>query len=167
MQLAAQLVSHFVLQSTVGAIVVHFVSQWSLQHAPHDASQSVELPFVVQLALQPDLQRALQSVEQVVEPGFAVQVVVQSLTQLAVHVSEAVALHCALHDSSSLAAQHVSKLAGAHWVVHSLGVVISLQLALAVTSISPQAEIPAWAIRGATVRAAKLRARIDTGRRMV
>ena len=94
-------------------------------------------------------------------------VVVQSLTQLVVQVSSALALHVALQDCSYLAAQHDSKLAGSHCVTHSLGVVTSWQLAVAATSMLPHAAMPAWAIRGATVRAAKLRARIDTGRMMV
>jgi hypothetical protein len=39
-QLAVQLVLHFVLQSSLGGMVTHCVSQWSLQQAPHEAWQS-------------------------------------------------------------------------------------------------------------------------------
>jgi hypothetical protein len=162
-QLAVQLVPHFVVQSSVGGTVVHDVSQWSSQQAPHEAWQSVWLELVVQLELQPAWQPVLQFVVQSTEAGFAVQLVVQSLTQLDVQLASAVRLHCALQLCSSLAAQHWTKLVGVHCVVHSEAVT-SLQLADALMSMLPQAEIPASAMRGAANKDAKLSARMDTGR---
>jgi hypothetical protein len=96
----------------------------------------------VQLALQPAWQLLSQVVVQSVDPGFAVQVVVQSFTQLDVQVASAVSVHCELHCCSSLAAQHWTKLVGVHCVVHGVSVT-SLQLAVALMSTSPQAEMPA------------------------
>jgi hypothetical protein len=55
---AVQLVLHFVVQLSLGGTAVHFTSQWSLQHAPQDASQSVPVADDEQLALQLALQRA-------------------------------------------------------------------------------------------------------------
>ncbi len=156
-QLAVQLVPHFVVQSSVGGTVVHDVSQWSSQQAPHEAWQSVWLELVVQLELQPAWQPVLQFVVQSTEAGFAVQLVVQSLTQLDVQLASAVRLHCALQLCSSLAAQHWTKLVGVHCVVHSEAVT-SLQLADALMSMLPQAEIPASAMRGAANKDAKLSA---------
>jgi hypothetical protein len=166
-QVAVQLELHFVAQSSVAGMVVHVVSQWSSQQAPHDAWQSVMFPDVAQFVVQFAPQREPQSLAHVVVAGVAVHVVVQSFTQLVVHESAAVSLHWALHDCSSLAAQQVSKLVGSHCVSQTLGVVTSLQLALAVMSMLPQAEMPAWATRGATVKAARPRATMDTGRMML
>ncbi len=165
MQSAAQLVLHVVVQSSVAGMVTHCVSQWSLQHAPHDAWQSVMSADDEQLALHPAEQRPLQSVLHVVEPGLAVHVVVQSLRQLDVHVASALRLHWLSHCCSSFAAQHASKLVGVHIVVHAL-VVTSWQLALASMSMSPHAEMPAWARRGAIVSAATPRARMEAERRV-
>jgi hypothetical protein len=121
------------------------------------------LADVVQLALQPLWQLSLQFVVQSTEPGFAVHVVVQSFTQLDVQLVSAVAVHWASHCRSSFAAQHCTKLVGVHWVVHALAVTSS-HFAVALTSTLPHAAMPAWATRGATVRAAKPSARMDTGR---
>jgi hypothetical protein len=121
---------------------VHFVSQWSLQHALHDAWQSVESFEDVQLALQLPSHLPEQSVLQSSAPGLGVHLVVQSLSQLEVQFASADALHCELHCCSSLAAQHASKLFSVHCVVQLLWVT-SWQFAVASTSMLPHAAIPA------------------------
>jgi len=71
-----------------------------------------------------------------------------------VQLVSAVALHCPLHCCSSCAAQAFSQFAGAHSVVQSLCIVISVHCALAVTSMFPHAEMSARAARALAASAA-------------
>jgi hypothetical protein len=164
---------HLVVQSSVVGMETHVVVQWSSQHAPHDASQSVveedeeehaepsdseeDEEVELQDALHPELQRELQSVVQSIDGGLAVHLVEQSDSQDEVQLASAVALHCALHDCSSFAAHASSQLAGAH-CVEQLLFNTSEQFALAVMSIFPQAEMAAFAGCGSAVSAANARA---------
>lgn len=150
---------HFVVQSAVVETETHWVEQWSPQHAVHEDSQSVddvavepsgpddELEEDVHDALHPDSHRELQSVVQSNFGGLVAHEVPHDVVQLEVQSVLAVASHCALHCCSSFAAQACSQLAGVHCVVQLL-CVTSVQLALASTSMSPQAETLAEAVCG-------------------
>ena len=73
------------------------------------------------------------------------------------HIASADALHWVLQVCSSLAAHAFSQLSGAHCVVQFFWTT-SEHCASAVISMSPQAETPAWAVRGKALRAANARA---------
>lgn len=154
-----QLALHFVLQSSLAGTDVQLVLQWSLQQAPHDAVQSVSLEDDVQLALQLPWQVPVQSVSQ---SSVGLHVVAQVVSQLDVHLVAASLLHVASQVCSSFAAQACTKL----WVVHSLVQSLSVtteQLALALTSILPHAEMTsARAMLGAIANAATVRVKTET-----
>jgi hypothetical protein len=157
-QFPVQLALHFVLQSSLAGTDVQLVLQWSLQQAPHDAVQSVSLEDDEQLALQLPWQVPVQSVAQ---SSVGLHVVAQSVSQLDVHLVAASVLHVASHVCSSLAAQACTKLWVVHCLVQSLSVTTE-QLALALTSIFPHAEMrSAWAMLGASVKAAAVRVKMD------
>jgi hypothetical protein len=157
---------HLVVQVAVVGTSVHCVVQWSLQHALHEAWQSVEdvavepsgpdddEPEEVQDALQPDSQRELQSVVQSNCGGLWEHIDEQLDWQLDVHVASAEALHWLLHCCSSFAAHACSQVSGAH-CVEQLLCETRLQCAPASTSMSPQAKMFAMAILGAPSRPAK------------
>jgi hypothetical protein len=167
-----QLSVHLVVQVSVVETGVHVVLQWSSQHAPQDAEQSAEaeadtppsspaspvvvVVMVVQEVLHPASQRVVQSVVQSKVGGLVAHWVVQSVLQPAVQVASAITLQLLLHCCSSLAAHAVSQTAGWHMVVQSLGVVVTVHIALAVISIFPQADTrSAWAVREDATSAAK------------
>ena len=168
---------HCVAQLSVVETDTHVVSQWSSQQALQDAWQSVDddavtseassaeaseevVVVVVHDALHPAPQREVQSVVQSKVGGLTEHFVVQSVLQLDVQVASAEAVQVVSHCCSSLAAQAVSQFDGTHCVVQSLGVVTSEHCALAVISMSPQAEMPAWAVREDAASAAKATATV-------
>ena len=117
---------HLVAQVAVVETATHCVVQWSSQHAPQDAWQSVDddadtAPSSVaddevdvHDALQPASQRVLQSVVQSNAGGLVAQVVAQSVWQVETQVASADVVHCELQVCSSFAAHACSQLAGAH-----------------------------------------------------
>ena len=119
---------HLVVQVAVVGTSVHWVVQWSLQHALHEAWQSVDDVAVepsgpdddeledVHDALHPDSQRELQSVVQSNCGGLWEHIDEQLDSQLDVHVESAEALHWLLHCCSSFAAHAFSQVSGAHCV---------------------------------------------------
>lgn len=162
-----QSASHFVVQLAVVGTDTHCVVQVSLQHALQDAWQSVDEvadtdPSAsdvedeeVQDALHPDWQRVVQSVVQSKLGGLVAHDVEQLDWQVEVHMVSAAAVHLLLHCCSSCAAQAVSQLAGAHWVVQSFWMT-SVHCAFASTSRSPHAGMSfASAVRGTATSAAK------------
>lgn len=165
---------HCVVQLSVVETETQVVSQWSSQQALQDAWQSVDdtseassaeaseevVVMVVHDALHPAPHREVQSVVQSKVGGLAEHFVVQSELQVDVQVASAEAVHMVSHCCSSLAAQAVSQFEGTHCVVQSLGVVTSEHCALAVISMSPQAEMPAWAVRDDAASAAKATAAV-------
>lgn len=164
---------HFVAQSSVVGIETHCVLQWSSQHAPHDAWQSVEedadedelVPpsaaasveeeldeLDAQDALHPASQREVQSVVQSRAGGLAVQVDEQLDWQLKTQLASADALHLASHVCSSFAAQAFSHDAGVHCVVQLFSRT-RLHCALTWMSMLPHAEtVAACAARGITAK---------------
>lgn len=159
---------HLVTQSAVVETLVHFVEQWSEQHALHDVSQSVDEVAVepsgpevepdVELheELHPDLHRESQSVVQLNCGGLFAHVVMQLELQLEEQSTEADALHRELHCCSSLAAHASSHVAGAHLVVHS-DFVTTEQCSLGSMSMSPQADTLARAVAGTATTTSAVR----------
>jgi hypothetical protein len=150
---------HLVVQVAVVETATHCVVQWSSQHAPQEASQSVDDDadtdpsesdddeLEVHDALQPAEQRVLQSVVQSNMGGLVEHFVVQSVPQVETQVASADAVHMLLHVCSSFAAHAFSQLAGAHWVAQSF-CVTKEHCALASTSKFPQSAISARAVCG-------------------
>jgi hypothetical protein len=119
-----------------------------------DARQSACAEDDEQSLLQPSQQRWLQSVAQSNGSGIGVHDAVQLLSQLDTHSASGGAVHFEAHCRSSFAAQHCLKLVAWQRAAHSL-CLATAQLALALTSRSPQAELPANAGRGAMPTIAK------------
>jgi hypothetical protein len=151
---------HLVVQVADVETATHCVVQWSSQHAPQEASQSVDDDadadpsdesdddeLEVHDALQPAEQRVLQSVVQSNMGGLVEHFVVQSVPQVETHVASADVVHMLLHVCSSFAAHASSQLAGAHWVAQSFCKTTE-HWALASILILPQSAISARAVWG-------------------
>jgi hypothetical protein len=157
---------HPAVQSAVVETAVHVAVQWSLQHALHEDSQSVEAEAVdpsgpeeakadaEQEELHPGSHREVQSVVQL-HCLLPAHVEAQARRQVDSQVASAEALHCELHCCSSLLAQTFSQLSGAH-CVEQLFCATRTQFAFASMSTAPQAEmLAALAVRGSAERAAR------------
>ncbi len=119
-----QLAWHFVLQSALGGVALHWSVQRLLQSSMQSAAQPESWPsqLDVQLALQSFVHAPVQSKL----PGLAVQLVMQLALHVPVQEADALAVHWPSHSAT--------KLPGVHSAAQVAGVVTNEQLPLTIRS---------------------------------